>query len=215
MFNDNTKGTDTIGAFDRHADGTLTPEAGSPFAAGGAGTGTGLADRGAIQITRDGRFLIAADAGCCRLFTSAKCGPGAAQHRWSRRRADAGADLHRGGSPGVAGYQDVSRHRATTISTCDAHRPAPNLAWMSYLSRPCGMAGVTSAGPFRVLPGNGGKHVSASAVMPGMAAPDDLAACVAHGTNWCPCRQNFVSQVEKACSHIPQKSFAPTKRTRT
>ena len=39
--NDNTKGTNTIGAFDRHADGTLTPEAGSPFAAGGAGTGAG------------------------------------------------------------------------------------------------------------------------------------------------------------------------------
>jgi hypothetical protein len=35
--NDNTKGANTIGAFDRHADGTLTPEAGSPFAAGGAG----------------------------------------------------------------------------------------------------------------------------------------------------------------------------------
>ena len=69
--NDNTKGTNTIGAFDRHADGTLTPEAGSPFAAGGAGTGTGLADRGAIKITPDGRFLIAADAGCCRLLTSA------------------------------------------------------------------------------------------------------------------------------------------------
>ena len=63
MFNDNTKGTNTIGAFNRHADGTLTPEAGSPFAAGGAGTGTGLADQGAIQITPDGRFLIAADAG--------------------------------------------------------------------------------------------------------------------------------------------------------
>ncbi len=31
--NDNTSGTNTIGAFDRHADGTLTPEAGSPFAA--------------------------------------------------------------------------------------------------------------------------------------------------------------------------------------
>ena len=74
MFNDNTKGTNTIGAFNRHADGTLTPEAGSPFAAGGAGTGTGLADQGAIQITPDGRFLIAADPGCCRLFTSAKCG---------------------------------------------------------------------------------------------------------------------------------------------
>ena len=61
--NDNTKGTNTIGAFDRHADGSLTPEAGSPFAAGGAGTGAGLAAQGAIQITPDGRFLIAVDAG--------------------------------------------------------------------------------------------------------------------------------------------------------
>ena len=49
--NDNTKGTNTIGAFDRHADGTLTAEAGSPFTAGGAGTGTGLASQGALQFS--------------------------------------------------------------------------------------------------------------------------------------------------------------------
>jgi 6-phosphogluconolactonase len=61
--NDNTAGTNTIGAFDRHADGTLTPEAGSPFTAGGAGTGAGLSSQGALQISPDGRFLIAADAG--------------------------------------------------------------------------------------------------------------------------------------------------------
>ena len=61
--NDNTAGTNTIGAFDRHADGTVTPEAGSPFAAGGAGTGAGLASQGALQVSPDGRFLIAADAG--------------------------------------------------------------------------------------------------------------------------------------------------------
>ena len=61
--NDNTKGTNTIGAFDRHADGSLTPAAGSAFVAGGAGTGAGLASQGAIQITPDGRFLIAVDAG--------------------------------------------------------------------------------------------------------------------------------------------------------
>ena len=61
--NDNTAGTNTIGAFDRHADGTLTPEAGSPFADGGAGTGAGLASQGALQVSPDGRFLIAADAG--------------------------------------------------------------------------------------------------------------------------------------------------------
>ena len=61
--NDNTKSANTIGAFDRHADGTLTPEAGSPFWAGGAGTGSGLASQGALQFSADGRFLIAVDAG--------------------------------------------------------------------------------------------------------------------------------------------------------
>ena len=60
---DNTAGINTIGAFDRHADGTLTPQPGSPFAAGGAGSGAGLAEQGAIQITPDGRFVIAVDAG--------------------------------------------------------------------------------------------------------------------------------------------------------
>ena len=61
--NDNTKTVNTIGAFDRHADGTLTPEAGSPFAAGGAGTGSGLASQGALQFSAGGRYLIAVDAG--------------------------------------------------------------------------------------------------------------------------------------------------------
>ncbi len=61
--NDNTKGANTIGAFDRHADGSLTPERRSPFPAGGAGTGSGLASQGAIQFSADGRFVIAVDAG--------------------------------------------------------------------------------------------------------------------------------------------------------
>jgi 6-phosphogluconolactonase len=65
--NDNTAGTNTIGAFDRHVDGSLIPAAGSPFAAGGAGTGSGLAEQGAIQITPDGRFLIAVDAGSSQV----------------------------------------------------------------------------------------------------------------------------------------------------
>ena len=61
--NDNTAGSNTIGAFDRHADGSLTPQAGSPFAAGGAGTGAGVASQGALQLSSDGRFLVAVDAG--------------------------------------------------------------------------------------------------------------------------------------------------------
>ena len=62
-LDDNTAGSNTIAAFDRHADGSLTPLPGSPFAAGGAGTGAGLASEGAVQIADGGRFLLAADAG--------------------------------------------------------------------------------------------------------------------------------------------------------
>jgi hypothetical protein len=62
-LDDNTAGSNTIAAFDRHADGSLTPVPGSPFAAGGAGTGSGLASEGAVQIADGGRFLLAVDAG--------------------------------------------------------------------------------------------------------------------------------------------------------
>jgi 6-phosphogluconolactonase len=61
--NDNTAGVNTIGAFDRHADGTLTPTPGSPFVAGGVGTGKGLASQGSLQLSSDGRYLVAVDAG--------------------------------------------------------------------------------------------------------------------------------------------------------
>src|SRR5260221_6840759 len=56
-----------MGALDGHAEGPLTAEPGSPFAAGGAGTGAGLASQGALQISPDGQFLIAVDAGSNRI----------------------------------------------------------------------------------------------------------------------------------------------------
>jgi hypothetical protein len=59
----NTAPVNTIDGYARHADGSLTPLAGSPFTAGGAGLGTGLASQGAIQATQDGRYLLAVDAG--------------------------------------------------------------------------------------------------------------------------------------------------------
>jgi 6-phosphogluconolactonase (cycloisomerase 2 family) len=65
--NDNTALPNTIAAFDRHADGTLTPEPGSPFAAGGAGTGSGIASQGSLQESSDGRYLIAVDGGSDQL----------------------------------------------------------------------------------------------------------------------------------------------------
>jgi 6-phosphogluconolactonase len=61
--NDNTSPVNTIAAFDRHADGRLTPEPGSPFAAGGAGTGVDIGSQGALQVAGGGRYLLAVDAG--------------------------------------------------------------------------------------------------------------------------------------------------------
>ena len=60
---DNTAGTNTIGVFDRQADGSLVPAPGSPFAAGGAGAGHGLADQGAVQVADGGQYVVAVDAG--------------------------------------------------------------------------------------------------------------------------------------------------------
>src|SRR3984957_17589005 len=69
--NDNTVGSNTIAAYDRHADGTLTAIPGSPFPTGGAGTGAGIGSQGALQITPNGRFLVAVDAGSNQISTLA------------------------------------------------------------------------------------------------------------------------------------------------
>ena len=65
--NDNTAGVNTLAGFDRHADGSLTPMAGSPFVVGGAGAGGGLGSQGALQASPDGHYLIAVDAGSNQL----------------------------------------------------------------------------------------------------------------------------------------------------
>jgi 6-phosphogluconolactonase len=59
--NNNTTGRNTVAAFDRHADGSLTAIAGSPFDAGGAGTGAPFGSAGGLQQTADGRYLLATD----------------------------------------------------------------------------------------------------------------------------------------------------------
>jgi 6-phosphogluconolactonase (cycloisomerase 2 family) len=61
--NDNTTGVNTVAGFDRLADGTLAPMKGSPFAVGGAGTGHAVASQGSLQLSADGRYLLAVDAG--------------------------------------------------------------------------------------------------------------------------------------------------------
>jgi DNA-binding beta-propeller fold protein YncE len=61
--NNNSAGHNTIAGFDRHRDGSLTPIPGSPFAAGGAGTGAPFGSAGGLQETHDGRYLLATDPG--------------------------------------------------------------------------------------------------------------------------------------------------------
>jgi 6-phosphogluconolactonase len=65
--NDNSAPANTIAGFARHADGSLTALAGSPFATGGAGTGTGIGSQGSLQTTHNGHYLLAVDAGSNQL----------------------------------------------------------------------------------------------------------------------------------------------------
>ena len=65
--NDNTTDTNTVAGFARQGDGHLVPLPGSPFPAGGAGTGAGLASQGAIQVSSDRRYVLAVDAGSDEL----------------------------------------------------------------------------------------------------------------------------------------------------
>ena len=61
--NDNTAPANGVAGFDRHADGSLTPMEGSPFSVGGSGTGHPDASQGSLQLSSDGRYLLAVDAG--------------------------------------------------------------------------------------------------------------------------------------------------------
>jgi hypothetical protein len=62
-INDNTTGVNTVAGFNRNADGSLTPIDGSPFSVGGAGAGHADASQGSLQLSADGRYLLAVDAG--------------------------------------------------------------------------------------------------------------------------------------------------------
>jgi 6-phosphogluconolactonase len=62
-INDNTAPVNTVAAFNRLADGTLAPVPGSPFTVGGSGTGHPDASQGSLELSSDGRYLLAVDAG--------------------------------------------------------------------------------------------------------------------------------------------------------
>jgi 6-phosphogluconolactonase len=94
-LDDNTTGTNTIAVFDRHRDGSLAPADGSPFLAGGEGSGSGLASQGAVQVTADRRFLVAVDAGSNQVSVL-------------RIKQDGGLKLVRGGVVSSGGLLPVS-----------------------------------------------------------------------------------------------------------
>jgi 6-phosphogluconolactonase (cycloisomerase 2 family) len=61
--NDNTSPVNSVAGFDRDADGSLTAIPGSPFSVGGSGGGHPDASQGSLQLSSDGRYLLAVDAG--------------------------------------------------------------------------------------------------------------------------------------------------------
>ncbi len=73
-LDDNTPTSNTVAGFDRHADGSLTPIPGSPFPIGGEGSGAGLPSQGAVQLSSDGRYLLAVDAKSNQISVS-RLGP--------------------------------------------------------------------------------------------------------------------------------------------
>ena len=96
--NNNTAGRNTIAGFDRHADGSLTPIAGSPFDAGGAGTGAPFGSAGGLQETADGRYLLATDPGSNEISVLRIKPDGGCSSPTSRRRTAA----RRSASPSTA-----------------------------------------------------------------------------------------------------------------
>jgi 6-phosphogluconolactonase len=61
--NDNTTGANTVAGYTRNANGSLTPIPGSPFQIGGVGGGHANASQGSLELSSDGRYLLAVDAG--------------------------------------------------------------------------------------------------------------------------------------------------------
>jgi 6-phosphogluconolactonase (cycloisomerase 2 family) len=60
--NNNAAVHNSVAGFARHRDGTITPLTGSPFQTGGAGIGSPVGSAGAIQFSRNHRFVLAVNA---------------------------------------------------------------------------------------------------------------------------------------------------------
>ena len=80
---------------------TLTPLSSSPFGAGGAGTGTTIESQSALQVSGDGRYLLAVDAGSNEISVL-------------RIRPDASLSQVGGSPASSGGIQPVTSPRSTS-----------------------------------------------------------------------------------------------------
>ncbi len=120
----NSVTANAILVFDRASDGTLMP-AGS-FPTGGTGTGGGLGSQGAVTLTRDGRHLLAVNAGSNEISAFAVRGNGSLE--LTSRVASLGIQpvsvtnwgsvvyvVNAGGTGNIAGFR-LSNGRLTPIA---------------------------------------------------------------------------------------------------
>lgn len=138
----NAVGGNAVLAFNRDADGSL----GAPttYPTGGAGTGGGLGNQGAVTLTRDGRWLAAVDAGSdeVTLFRVQPRGLALAS------RAPSGGDrpisvtlhgdllyvLNNGGTANITGFRVAPSGELTPISgsTRPLSAAAPNASQVQF-----------------------------------------------------------------------------------
>jgi 6-phosphogluconolactonase len=133
--NDNTAPVNTVAGFDRHADGSLTAIPGSPFVVGGSGAGAPDASQGSLQLSSDGRYLLAVDAGSNQISVLRIKTDGSLQPAQGSPVASGGVDpvsigIHRdlvyvanagpGSSPGDTNYTGF------TLNAGGQLRPIPN-----------------------------------------------------------------------------------------
>jgi 6-phosphogluconolactonase len=133
--NDNTAPVNTVAGFDRHADGSLTAIPGSPFVVGGSGAGASDASQGSLQLSSDGRYLLAVDAGSNQISVLRIKTDGSLQPAQGSPVASGGVDpvsigIHRdlvyvanagpGSSPGDTNYTGF------TLNAGGQLRPIPN-----------------------------------------------------------------------------------------
>ena len=169
VYTDNNAAThNTIGAFDRWSDGSISPMAGSPFAAGGAGTGAPIGSAGALQESADGRFLLAVD-------------PGSDQVSVLRIQRDGSLRLRRRGVVSSGGHLPVSiaiHDRLVYVANAGAGGSDYTGFRLGYGGHLRPIAGSTFALPDSAMPGQvlfsgDGRHLAGTRVGPA-AGPSSI-----------------------------------------